>query len=94
MTQFTLEFQNQKIALRAQADPKVAQQTFELVQRLLEDAEARISRNAPPHHLTLLALLDLAEEYISAKRRTEEYQVEMTAQAARILELLDQRKDA
>ncbi len=89
MSQFVIQYRGQKISLRAQADPAIAQETFELVQRFLEDAEARTRKGAPSEHLVLLALLDLAEEYVAARLRAEEYRSGLAVRTARILEMLD-----
>lgn len=84
-----LRFAGQRIALKtSQKDPEIADEVLSLVSSRLKKAEGR-TRASAPHHIALLALLDLAEEYAAAKRRTQDYQNEVAAKAGEILKQLE-----
>jgi hypothetical protein len=84
MNPFVLRVRGETISLRSQGAAPGADQAIRLVQDLIEDAEERLPATAPSHHLLLLALCDLAEEYLSAKERTALHREEVLR---RILEL-------
>jgi hypothetical protein len=89
---FTIQVGKERLSLRApQADPAVAQESLALVQRFIEDAEARSKQGAPSFHITLLALLDLAEEYVLARKLTEEWQQEIAKRTGTLLDSLELR---
>lgn len=58
----------QKIALKCAGNPEIIDQVVKLVSERLERAEKR-GRSSVPHHVALLALLDLAEEFVHTKER-------------------------
>jgi len=47
----------------------------------LAEAERRAPRTALPQQVALLAILDLAEEYVRAKKRVAEYQSQIQAKS-------------
>jgi cell division protein ZapA (FtsZ GTPase activity inhibitor) len=71
----------ERITLRTtDNDPEFTAEVIELVSNRLEAVEKRIQAKGlktAPHQVTLLALLDLAEEYVRAKKRTAQYKAEI-----------------
>ncbi|MGZ3709962.1 MAG: cell division protein ZapA, partial [Bdellovibrionota bacterium] len=60
----------------------------ELVQAKLKDAEKRVKGSAP-HQIVLLALLDLAEEYVTARKRTGEFKKKVDEKSQLLLGLIE-----
>lgn len=80
----------QKVPIKAtDNDPEFTEEVISLVSKRIELAESRLKGTRLAHQVTLLALLDLAEEYVRAKRRTVDYQTEIEARATRVQSLLD-----
>jgi cell division protein ZapA (FtsZ GTPase activity inhibitor) len=65
-------------------DPEFTAEVIELVSNRLEAVEKRLTGQKSRHQVTLLALLDLAEEYVRAKKRTAQYKSEIEARAAEL----------
>lgn len=78
-----LSLMGQKIILKTSADPERVEEVTNLVKSRLEAASERMKTNAP-HLAAVLALFDLAEEYIDAKKRTGEHLGATQAQAEKI----------
>ena len=79
----------QKIPLKArESDPALIREVIELVSSKIKAAEKR-SRGAAPHIVSLLALMDIAEEYINAKHRTSAFKREMNDRSDSLMRLLD-----
>ncbi len=75
----------QKIPLKTtEKDETLSNEVIALVSKRLEAAEQRLKSQRNAQNVMLLALLDLAEEYVRAKRRTASYQMEMSEKAAEI----------
>lgn len=68
----------QKIVLKTQADPKLVEEVTALVRGRLSASEKRVKNANAPHLAALLALFDLAEDYVEAKRKTQEHQDELS----------------
>jgi cell division protein ZapA (FtsZ GTPase activity inhibitor) len=69
----------------ADNDPEFAAEVIELVSKLLNTAETRIKGiNKSGQQVTLLALLDLAEEYVRAKKRTAQFKAEIEQRTAEL----------
>lgn len=84
-----VKIQGQRIALKASgSDPEVVREVLSLVSERLRDAEKR-GKGAASHQIVLLALLDVAEEYVRAKRRTIDLQGQMERKASQLLSLLE-----
>ena len=79
----------QKLLLKSDADPEVATEVLRLVSQRLGEAGTRTKRDNQPLHVALLALLDLAEEYVRAKRRFEDYQKTIEAKSEELKQLLE-----
>ena len=66
----------------------MAKEIVELVQERIDAAEARLPTGAI-HHVALLALFDLAEEYVQAKRRTAKYKKTVDEKSGELFSLLE-----
>lgn len=80
----------QRIPLKtSDTDPELIKEVVQLVTERIQEAEERARNASAPHQIALLALLDLAEEYIRAKRRTADFQKKVQDQSDHLLSLLD-----
>src|ERR1700722_17062138 len=85
-----VSIQGQRIPLRAREDhPEKVHEVIELVSQRLRDAEKRSRTSAAPHQVALLALLDLAEEHLLMKERTETFKRAMSEKSERLISLLE-----
>lgn len=79
----------QKIVLKSsENDPALVQEVIQMVSLLLNETEARC-KGAVPHQIALLALLDLAEGYVKAKRRTAEFKSQLEEKSNRLVNLVE-----
>ncbi len=79
----------QRIVLKtSEKDPETIRQILQLVVLRIEEAEKR-SKGAAPHQIALLALLDLAEEYIKAKKRTVDFKQQLDDKSSKLLSLIE-----
>lgn len=68
----------QKVSIKAQGDPEITDEVVRMVGHLIQSAETRLKgKNAQPHHAALLALFDLAEDYVTARSKISVYQKEV-----------------
>jgi hypothetical protein len=79
----------QKIALRSQGDPDLVREVVEVVTRKIGDAERRRGKGSAAHHVALLALLDLAQEHVQARKRAGEHQTRLDLKARELSELIE-----
>jgi cell division protein ZapA (FtsZ GTPase activity inhibitor) len=85
-----ISIQGQRIPLRARHDdPEKVQEVVELVSERLRDAEKRSKASTAPHQVALLALLDLAEEFLRVKEKTEAFKKKMSEKSERLISLLE-----
>lgn len=70
------------------SDSEFVSEVIGLVSARIEGVEKRLTGNKQPHQVMLLALLDLAEEYIRAKRRTADYKSEIESRSKELAETL------
>jgi hypothetical protein len=86
-----LKLCGQRILIKAsEIDPELSEQVMELVSRKIEEAEERTSsRTVAAHQVVLLALLDVAKEYIQAKQRTVEFKKKISAKSTHVLGLIE-----
>lgn len=89
MKSVDLELLGQKITLKVQGDPETIREAVEIASLRLRDVEKRAA-GAPAHKVALVALLDLAEEYVRAKRRTQDHKKRVEKRTADLLKTLDQ----
>lgn len=79
----------QKIVLKSsETDPEILRQVIQLASSKLSDAEARHPASAP-HQIALVALLDLAEEYIKARRRSSDFKRQIDEKSSKLLSLVE-----
>jgi cell division protein ZapA (FtsZ GTPase activity inhibitor) len=79
----------QRIVLKSsETDPEMIQQVLQIVSAQLSEAESR-SKGMAPHQVVLLALLDLAEEYVKAKKRTLEFKQQIDSKSSKLLSLVE-----
>jgi cell division protein ZapA (FtsZ GTPase activity inhibitor) len=84
-----LKLLGQKLVLRpSETDPELIKEVIELVTKKVTEAESR-TKTAAAHQIALLALLDLAEEYCKAKRRTRDYQRDVEDKTGKLLSLVE-----
>jgi|GEM_PF-2393308 len=69
-----LKILGQKISVKSPlAEPERMQQVADLVADRIKEAEAKTGPGAAVHHVTLLALFYLAEEYLASQDRASDH---------------------
>ncbi len=82
----------QKIALKAKdTDPDTAQEVMKIVQKMLKRSEKRL-RTGSAHQVAHLALVDLAEKYVSSRDKTLALKADMVETSERIFQIVDKVK--
>ena len=85
-----IRFQGQRVFLRSsQLDPEHLEQVLRIVRQRLSDAESKCP-TSPPHQVALLALLDLAQEYVQAKKRTLDFKKKLDEKSTRLLKVVEE----
>ncbi len=87
-----IELMGQKVSVRAtEADPIFVQEVVDLVTSKIQSAEKRMkgAQRHDQHQVILLALLDLAEEYLKAKQKTFEFHSQMEEKSRKLMDLLE-----
>lgn len=79
----------QKIVLKTQADPKLVEEVTALVKERIGNSEKRVKNANAPHLAALLALFDVAEDYVEAKRKIQEHQSELLAKVNQLQSWVD-----
>ena len=88
-TSIEVKLLGQKLVLKAtESDPEMLKQIIQLVTSRLSEVEGR-SRGAPPHQVALLALLDLAEEHLKAKKKSAELKSQVDEKSSKLLTLVE-----
>ena len=67
-----LELKGTPITLKTTADPNKVRQVVQIARERIESVEKKAG-NAAPHLIALLALMELAEEYVEAKSRSMDH---------------------
>ena len=83
-----IRIKGQTIALKTTGDAEFVREVIDLVSQRIEVAEKRTKATAP-HHIAVLALLDLAEEYVQAKRRTKTHIKSLEKQTGDLFSLIE-----
>ncbi|MBN21384.1 MAG: hypothetical protein CL678_08870 [Bdellovibrionaceae bacterium] len=73
-----------KIGVKSDSDPEIVRDAVRLAELKILDAEKRV-KGKTPHHIAVLALLDLAEEYIRAKKKVSEHRDQLNEKTAELL---------
>lgn len=80
----------QRVPLRVNdPDHEAIREVIDLVSDRIRAAETRVRKNAAPHQVALLALLDLAEQYVAAKKKTGNFKARMGEKSRRLIQLLE-----
>jgi cell division protein ZapA (FtsZ GTPase activity inhibitor) len=86
-----LKILGQKIVLKSgeQYQPEFVSEVIELVSKKLQEAEQRTKGLAAAHYVAVLALMDLAEDYLKAKKLVSEHQQAILAKSEELSQLLN-----
>ncbi len=82
-----LTFLGQKISLISKGEPAQIAEAIDLATQKLMYIQER-SPGAPVHKIAIVALLDLAEQFIKARKEVAEYQVALQAKTEELLKVL------
>ena len=89
LTTMEVKLLGQKIVLKCtESDPEVIRQIIQLVSIRLSEAEVR-GQGSPPHHVALLALLDLAEEMIKIRKKSFDFRSQLDEKSSKLLSLVE-----
>jgi cell division protein ZapA (FtsZ GTPase activity inhibitor) len=82
----------QKIVLKVPhgQSPERVTEIIALVEERLERVESRATKELPAHQVALLALLDLAGDYLSAKELTARFKSQVSERSEHLLRLLEE----
>lgn len=83
-----VDFFGEKLVLKTQGDPEIVEEAIDLAMIKMANAQQR-SKHAAPHRIAILALLDLAEEYVKAKDRVSLLKQEMGQKSEEISKLIE-----
>lgn len=86
-----VEFLGQKITVKTEGDASTVREVIDLASMKIHDAKTR-TPGAAPYQVALLALLDMTEEYVKARRRATDLRTEMTAKTEAILKAVELAK--
>jgi len=81
-TSVEVDILGERLMIRASEDPTVVEEVAELVKLRLQEANRRLSGTPNKNRVLLLALLDLAEEYVKSKRRQLTQRAKISARLA------------
>ena len=89
-----IHWMGQKVVLRTTGeDPVIAKEVLDLCAEVLATAEGRAKKNQAPHQVALLALLDLSERHVRARRAVGAYQEKIGTRSKELLDLLSADAD-
>lgn len=90
---FEIQIGNQRVPLKpiAQVAPERAREVVELVTRRIREVEERQKSPAASHQILLLAMLDLANEYLDARDRATAHGQQLSAQADELLRIVNEQ---
>ncbi|MEN9723467.1 MAG: Cell division protein ZapA [Pseudomonadota bacterium] len=74
----------ERLKLRASEDPSLVSEVAEIVRCRLHEANRRLSGSPNKNRVLLLALIDLAEEYVKAKQRTVAHRMKVNAKLSEV----------
>lgn len=89
MQSIELKILGQKITLKTKEDADKVRVVMDLVSGRLADAEKRSKTGTQPTHVALLALLDLASDYVESKNRVAIFKQEVSKKSKKISEWMD-----
>lgn len=81
----------QRITLKVSPgeSPERVQEIIELVTERIAQVESRAGKSLPAHQVTVLAILELAKDYLEAKDRTEDFKSRVSQRSEVLLRLLE-----
>ncbi len=92
---FEVQVAGLRVPLRSMGpDTALAREVARLVSERIAEAEKRIKTGAAAHQVALLALMDLGEEYLLARKRTEEFRKSVEEQTRALVERIEQLERA
>ena len=92
---FEVQLAGLRVPLRSTGpDTELAREVARLVSERIAEAEKRIKAGAAAHQVALLALMDLGEEYLLARKRTEEFRKTVEDQSRALVERIEQLERA
>jgi cell division protein ZapA (FtsZ GTPase activity inhibitor) len=84
-----IDLLGQKIILRAsEDDPELLSEIMELVRTKVKSAEKR-TKGAAAQQVLLLAMMEIAEEYVKAKHRTIQFKREVGDRSDNLLKVIE-----
>ena len=87
-TTVTIELLGQKMTLKTGDKGELVHEAVEVARTKLRDAQLRLKTGAA-HQVALIALLDMAEDYIRAKKRVLEQKKLISDRTDRLIDLVD-----
>ena len=84
-----LDILGERLRIRAAEDPTFVGEVAELVKLRLQEAGRRLSGTQNKQRVLLLALLDLAEEYVKSRRRLLTQRSKISSRLAEARQALD-----
>ena len=87
--QVEMDILGERLLIRASEDPSLVGEVAELVKLRLQEASRRLAGTPQKNRVLLLALLDLAEEYVKSKRRILTQRSKISARLAEARQALD-----
>ena len=79
----------QRVTIRSSdIDPEIFEEVLRLASTKIVEAERR-SQIAVPYQIAMVALLDLAEEYVKSKKRVLELKEKWDEKSSRLLSLIE-----
>jgi hypothetical protein len=87
---FNVEILGNRYSLRSDTDPEIVRRALELAEIKIKDAERRV-RSGSPNQVALLALLDLAEDYVRAKDRATEHRDDLIRRSEKLLSIVEEQ---
>jgi hypothetical protein len=85
-------FQGQKISLLSKGDPNQIAEAVDIATQKLMEVQEKAS-GAPLHKVAIVALLDLAEQFVQARRQVAEYQTSIQDKTEELLKVLHDETD-
>lgn len=84
-----IDILGERLLIRGSEDPQFVGEVAELVKLRLQEANRRLSGTPNKNRVLLLALLDLAEEYVKSKRRVLTQRSRISSKLAEARQALD-----
>ena len=83
-----VELRGQKISLKTSGDPEMTREVLDLVAKKIKKIEEK-NLILPAHQVALLALLDLGEDYVLAKKRFATHRAKVESSSQELFKILE-----